>query len=565
MLLTTFILKKIDSNTNKDFELSLKENTFPTLQDLLTFLEKHRKGLDHINGKLYQKEDNVRKTFKTYQVNTNIIKCTYCNSSHKLGTCQEFAKLSLDDRIKFVRSKNLCINCLGVNHYANHCQITATCKVCNKKHHTTLHNYNNQRRQGPISTTEHQANTIWPHLNNLKLADPEFYIPRPIDIIIGADVYLDLIEPGLTKGPRDAPSAMNSKLSWIISGDSKSQALRRFLSLERRFHRNPVYSQHVREFMQEYINLGHMKVINEIEPEQPSRQVYYMPYHAVLRDQSTTTKLRVVFNASAKTSTGLSSNDLPYCGPKLQEDIFNILIKFRTYSIALTADIEKMYRQIRLNPADCCFQRILWRASPNEPIKEYQLVTVTYGTTSAPYLAIKTLKTLAHDEQEQFPQATNLHLDLVSDLSTGSFIAALRRFTSRRGPSTSNLPETDNKQANLSINLSSRWKHIQELKKLFILRWKKEYVINLQKRGKWKSAKPNVKIGDLVLIMEQSISSPSWILGRVSKTFHGPDMLVRTVELRTGKGLLRRPVNKVAVLPVQSDLTLTTGPAGSME
>ncbi|UYV67038.1 hypothetical protein LAZ67_4003743 [Cordylochernes scorpioides] len=629
MLLTTFILKKIDSNMNKDFELSLKENTFPTLQDLLTFLEKHRKGLDHINGKIYQKEDNVTKTFKTYQVNTNIIKCTYCNSSHKLGTCQEFAKLSLDDRIKFVRSKNLCINCLGVNHYANNCKITSTCKVCNRKHHTTLHHYNYQRRQGPISTTEHQANTsveqnqhqtvnhtvlsnntsiletniflstalikvfnpnndelmcralidsgaqkslitktladklnitqehtkvkisgfnttmqsqvnkiikvklssiydhfkfetkalivkdlsnkipnfytnnpVWPHLNNLKLADPEFYIPRPIDIIIGADLYLDLIEPGLIKGPRDAPSAMNSKLGWIISGrsnmpnnttstsiqqihinhssaelddivkkfwdaesipthkeemnteelecenifrtttfrdengryvvslpfklnynkinyqlgDSKSQALRRFLSLERRFHQNPVYSQHVREFMQEYLNLGHMEVINEIEQEQPSHQVYYMPYHAVLRDQSTTTKLRVVFDASAKTSTGLSLNDLLYCGPKLQEDIFNILIKFRTYSIALTADIEKMYRQIRLNPADCCFQRILWRASPNEPIKEYQLATVTYGTTSAPYLAIKTLKTLAHDEQEQFPQAfkailTNFYVD----------------------------------------------------------------------------------------------------------------------------------------------------------
>ncbi|UYV66689.1 hypothetical protein LAZ67_4002581 [Cordylochernes scorpioides] len=337
MLLTTFILKKIDSNMNKDFELSLKENTFPTLQDLLKFLEKHRKGLDHINGKIYQKEDNVRKTFKTYHLNTNLIKCTYCNSSHKLGTCQEFVKLSLDDRIKFVRSKNLCINCLGVNHYANNCKITATCKVCNKKHHTTLHNYNYQRRQGPISTTEHQANTsveqnqhqtvnhtvlsnntsilepniflstalikvfnsnndelmcralidsgaqkslitkiladklnitqehtkvkiagfnstiqsqvnkiikiklssiydhlkfetkalivkdlsnkvpnfythnpVWPHLNNLKLADPEFYIPRPIDIIIGADLYLDI--SCLIKGPRDAPSAMNSKL-----------------------------------------------------------------------------------------------------------------------------------------------------------------------------------------------------------------------------------------------------------------------------------------------------------------------------------------------------------------
>ncbi|UYV80842.1 hypothetical protein LAZ67_19001939 [Cordylochernes scorpioides] len=54
--------------------------------------------------------------------------------------------------------------------------------------------------------------------------------------------------------------------------------------------------------------------------------------------------------------------------------------------------------------------------------------------------------------------------------------------------------------------------------------------------------------------MEQSISSPSWILGRVSKTFHGLDMLVRTVELRTGKGLLRRPVNKLAVLPLQKNV-----------
>ncbi|UYV75668.1 hypothetical protein LAZ67_13000958 [Cordylochernes scorpioides] len=264
--------------------------------------------------KIYQEEDNVRKTFKTYQVNTNIIKCTYCNSSHKLGTCQEFAKLSLDDRIKFVRSKNLCINCLGVNHYANHCKITATCKICNKNIHSSFHNYNFQRRQGPISTTEHKANAseeqnqrqtvlshntsiietniflstalikiltdklnitqehtkvkiagfnstiqsqvnkmikiklssiydnfkfetkalivkdlsnkilnfykynpVWPHLNNLKLADPEFYIPRPIDIIIGADLYLDIL---LNQGPRDAPSAMYSKLGWIISGRS---------------------------------------------------------------------------------------------------------------------------------------------------------------------------------------------------------------------------------------------------------------------------------------------------------------------------------------------------------
>ncbi|UYV61849.1 hypothetical protein LAZ67_1006849 [Cordylochernes scorpioides] len=126
---------------NKDFELSLKENTYPPFQGLLTFLEKHQKGLSHINEKIYQKEDNVRKTFKT----------------HQLGTCQEFAKLTLDDRIKFVKSKNICINCLGLNHYANQCKLTTTCRVCNKKHHSSLHNYNFQRRQSPILTIEHKV------------------------------------------------------------------------------------------------------------------------------------------------------------------------------------------------------------------------------------------------------------------------------------------------------------------------------------------------------------------------------------------------------------------------
>ncbi|UYV82787.1 hypothetical protein LAZ67_22000852 [Cordylochernes scorpioides] len=276
MLLITFILKKIDSNMNKDFELSLKENTFPTLQDLLTFLEKHRKGLDHINGKMYQKEDNVRKTFKTYQVNTNIIKCTYCNSSHKLGTCQEFAKLSLDDTIKFVRSKNLCINCLGVIHYAKHCPISTTEHQAN-----TSEEQNHAQSVVAVNFLEHsvgfsgtflpvegeqqsfsQMGTFWLGNHHFPRAPeifhdlnfsktPRMLIPgksknkmpstappsaqiklhsalwQPFSrfilidlVIIGADLYLDLIEPGLIKGPRDAPSAMNSKLGWIISGKS---------------------------------------------------------------------------------------------------------------------------------------------------------------------------------------------------------------------------------------------------------------------------------------------------------------------------------------------------------
>ncbi|UYV83333.1 hypothetical protein LAZ67_23000609 [Cordylochernes scorpioides] len=225
-----------------------------------------------------------------------------------------------------------------------------------------------------------------------------------------------------------------------------------------------------------------------------------------------------------------------------------------------------------------------------------------------------------------------IHLELVSDLSTGSFIAALRRFTSRRGTPSDIYSDNGTNFKGAAKFLNEQYALLQAseiqnyityseinwhfmpphapyfggiwesniksvkmiLKKVIgssLLTFEElttfltqnEATLNqrsltplsedpndlealtpahfLSIRGKWKSAKPNVKIGDLVLIMEKSISSSSWIIGRVSKTFHGPDMLVRTVELRTGKGLLRRPVNKVAVLPVQSDLTLTTGPA----
>jgi hypothetical protein len=79
-------------------------------------------------------------------------------------------------------------------------------------------------------------------------------------------------------------------------------------------------------------------------------------------------------------------------GPRLQQELSDILLRWRKYKIAFTADIEKMYRQIKIHEDDQPFQRILWRFNLKEKVEEYQLTTVTYGTASAPYLAVRTFQ-----------------------------------------------------------------------------------------------------------------------------------------------------------------------------
>ena len=81
-----------------------------------------------------------------------------------------------------------------------------------------------------------------------------------------------------------------------------------------------------------------------------------MPHFLVLRPDRPTTKTRIVFDASAK-SAGVSLNDVIHQGPKLQRDLFNILIRFRQHPVALISDISEMYLRIEISPEDRPYQR----------------------------------------------------------------------------------------------------------------------------------------------------------------------------------------------------------------
>ena len=143
-------------------------------------------------------------------------------------------------------------------------------------------------------------------------------------------------------------------------GESKTQALQRFRANKSSTIRKGTWIK-FQQVIQEYLDLDHARPVQDLSRTNLTSSPYYLPMHAVLKESSTRTKLRVVFDASAKTSTGTSLNETLMVGPTLHPTLETVLLRFRSYSIALTGDISKMYRAIELSPTDRHLHRFLWR------------------------------------------------------------------------------------------------------------------------------------------------------------------------------------------------------------
>ncbi|XP_073811772.1 uncharacterized protein [Musca autumnalis] len=317
----------------------------------------------------------------------------------------------------------------------------------------------------------------WQIPQNIKLADPNINTQGKVDILLGAEFYFSLMQPGTIKLSGNQPILQNTALGWIVGGlieqtstdvtpaalacaifdsetsleqaiekllkfeeveasekvmspleklceshynqhvqtdeygrfivrlpfresptalgKSHAMAYNRFMSLERRLlQKEDIRSQYIK-FMQEYEQLGHMQKIDVGTVSNPK---YFIPHHCVLKPDSSTTKLRVVFDASAKTSSGYSLTDLTYTGPTVQSELFSILLRFRLPKFVFTTDIEKMYRQILLHPDDQRYQLIIWREDTSHPIT----------TRTAPYLATKCLQKIADDNMDRYPLGSKM-------------------------------------------------------------------------------------------------------------------------------------------------------------
>lgn len=139
-------------------------------------------------------------------------------------------------------------------------------------------------------------------------------------------------------------------------GDSREIALKRFFQLERRFKLEPEFKNQYVRFIDEYLELGHMKQLDSDNENQAS---FYLPHHGVFKQVGDSHKLRVVFDASCKSNSGISLNDALMVGPVVQEGLISILMRFRVLAYVFTADIIKMYRQVLTHESQTSLQRIL--------------------------------------------------------------------------------------------------------------------------------------------------------------------------------------------------------------
>lgn len=200
-------------------------------------------------------------------------------------------------------------------------------------------------------------------------------------------------------------------------GDSRSLAVRRLLSLERKLQ-DPELRASYNEVIQEHIDNGYL---SEVPPNSEDySQGYFIPHHAVVRHDKSSTKVRVVLDASAKCHNDVSLNDILHTGPNLQADIFVLLLNFRLFAIALVADIKQMYLRILLQPEHHKYQKILFRFDPAQPILEFQFNRVAFGLKCSPFLAMRTVRQLALDERDRFPRAAEVasHELYMDDLTT---------------------------------------------------------------------------------------------------------------------------------------------------
>ncbi|UYV76911.1 K02A2.6-like, partial [Cordylochernes scorpioides] len=457
IFLIHFLQRKIGDDLKRQWELTLIDDGFPSYENFIMFLEKQAKSLQSIKG--YAKEDKsvVKQThvlilFQKVMINAYYAKIhiLYSNvtSSIKVlslkdgtyDTTKPNETILLSTAIVRVRAENESFHpCRAlIDTGSQRSLITENCReklnLPVKKSQLTVFGIGNQPIQQSASETflqfkPHFSDRIfkissiildqitvdlpnflinrdnWPHLKNTLLADPNFDKTSPIDLVIGADLAPFLYTGKLRFQNHPGPSACSSKLGWILSGNvSSSETGNSYISL----CSTSQGDDNLRNFFELESVPAALPLTKEDERDKPSDKCYYIPHHCVLREQSSTTKLRVVFDASCKTSNNYSLNEFLHTGPKLQHDIFNILVKFRTNPIAFTGDIEKMYRQIKVNSSDLDFQRIFWRNSLLESLLEYRLLTVTYGMSCAPYLAIRTLMQLATDKELLFPEASKI-------------------------------------------------------------------------------------------------------------------------------------------------------------
>ena len=162
------------------------------------------------------------------------------------------------------------------------------------------------------------------------------------------------------------------------------QAFSRLQSLERSLLKkgSDIGSSYY-SIIEEYVEKGYVKKV----PRTAEEDQWYLPHFPVIRNDKTTPKVRIVFDAAAK-HDGKCLNDAVLPGPKLQRELVDVLCRFRRAPVVLSADISQMFLQVGLRSQDRPYHRFLWRNFDQQRQPEiYEFQRLPFGNAASPFCA----------------------------------------------------------------------------------------------------------------------------------------------------------------------------------
>ena len=479
--------------------------------------------------------------------------------------------------------------------------------------------------------------------------------------------------------------------------NNKQGSLNHLENLSRRLERKGQTSEYD-GIIKEQIEMN----IVERAPEKVSGKEFYIPHKPVVREIAATTKMRVVYDASAHpTPDSVSLNKCLNPGPPLQNKLWDVLVRQRAFPVAVNADLRRAFLQIRVKEADRDAPRFHCRSSAEEEVETWQFTRVLFGLAPSPFLLNGVLEAHLDAWEERQPdvvaelrkslyvddvisgnqtveqaQRTKqvaieiraIHLELVPNMETNSFLLCLKCFIARRGRprviysdngsqfvkaaawlkqvrkdkklqgylesqdiqwkfNLSRAPwwggqferligvvkqalykniggatlkwhelsevildieiqvnrrplsymEDDVEMATLTPStflfqrpsllpdsepwreedkgLRKRAKFLKSCKDALWARWYREYLAALRERHNLATgARGHVSVGDVVIVKTDSRNRGKWPLAIVSDVYPGRDGNIRAVQLRTGKGMLERPIQHLYPLELYCDM-----------
>ncbi|GFY45804.1 integrase catalytic domain-containing protein [Trichonephila inaurata madagascariensis] len=213
-----------------------------------------------------------------------------------------------------------------------------------------------------------------------------------------------------------------TKLLWkddkIQLSNNYEVAKRQLFNLNDKFKRDKGLYLNYKEIIQQQLKDGIVE-FTDCEPNKTCPG-YFMPHHAVIREEKETTKVRICFDASSKFRDQLSLNDLLYCGPNLNPELLRIILKFRIEKIAMCADIQRAFLEIGIKEEDRIYLQFLWGHDngtcldlEGQPVRVLRMTRVPFGVNCSPFLLAATIRT--HLEKYEHFEVTEKLRDLYVD------------------------------------------------------------------------------------------------------------------------------------------------------